>query len=125
MNHSTEVIDYSYVHPDTGVIHSGRKLVTSEDGVPIYEEELAPMSGEQWVSVQGFTPLQILGLSRFEGAILQNSLNLGPKMAALRQWLEYIMQATAENSSLRTDWPVAPCTFSEAAAEARITLSGL
>lgn len=117
------VVPYTFTHPDTQETISGIKLVTYENGSPMYEEELPPVTGEQWVELQGFSALQVLALSRFEQSILQSGLVLGPKMAAVRDWLQALMAEVAQNNEAHRNWAIAPFSFSEAASEALATLA--
>lgn len=49
---------------------------------------------------------------------------LGPKMLAVRDWLQSIMASSALDTRLKTDWPEAPVTYDEAALEAMEALNG-
>jgi hypothetical protein len=114
----TEVLSYTYTHPATGIEHTGRKIVSFEGDEPVYEEELPAVSGERWVELQGFSALGVISLTRFEQSLIAKGLPLGPKMSAVRDWLQSIMVTVATDSSLRTDWPFSPFTYGETTAEA-------
>ncbi len=121
---NTQVTSYTYTHPDTGVEHTGRKLVSYESGEAIYEEELPAMSGERWVELQGFSALSVISLTRYEQMIIASGMPLGSKMAATRDWLQLIMASVASDNSARSDWPFSPFSYSEAASEAVAMLAG-
>lgn len=73
-------------------------------------------SPEDWTS-QHFTAAQILALQRFEFALQQAGKPLGPNMAALKQWLETMLLASADPTP-RSDWSQPPCVYAVAAGEA-------
>lgn len=73
-------------------------------------------SPEDWTS-KHFTAAQILALQRFEFALQQAGKPLGPNMAALKQWLETMLLASADPTP-RSDWSQPPCVYAVAAGEA-------
>lgn len=79
-------------------------------------------SPEDWTS-QHFTAPQILALQRFEFALQQAGKPLGPNMAALKQWLETMLLASADPTP-RSDWSQPPCGYAVAAGEAVAALAG-
>lgn len=79
-------------------------------------------TAEDWTS-QHFTAAQILALQRFEFALQQASRPLGQNMAALKQWLETMLLASADPTP-RSDWSQPPCVYAVAAGEAVAALAG-
>jgi hypothetical protein len=77
--------------------------------IPVY-------TAEQWVQ-NYFSSLEIIALTRLEQSILQQGKVLGPKMQACKEWLEAMMFAQPSNAFLP-----APYTYTEASAEAALTL---
>ena len=73
-------------------------------------------TAEEWVA-QHLSPLQVAALSEFRLALVQAGKPLGPKMSALKTWLEQMMAASVTNEP-RNDWTPPPATYAEASAEA-------
>lgn len=70
---------------------------------------------EDWTA-QHFTSPQIIALQRFEFGLLQQGKPLGPKMTALKSWLEAMLLESVDPT--RRTFHAPPCTYAEAAQEA-------
>ena len=96
-------------------------LVWFDDRVERQWVEAAPppaptCTAEAWVAMH-LSPLQVAALSEFRLALVQAGKPLGPKMSALKTWLEQMMAASVTNEP-RNDWTPPPATYAEASAEA-------
>lgn len=70
---------------------------------------------EAWTS-QHFSAMQVSALQRFEFALLQAGKPLGSNMTALKAWMEAMLVASVDPTP-RT-FPVPPCSYEAASAEA-------
>lgn len=74
-------------------------------------------TAEEWVQ-KYFSSMEVIALTRLEQSILLQGKTLGPKMQAVKQWLEGMMFAAPSNN-----FNPAPYTYSETSMEAAITLA--
>lgn len=74
-------------------------------------------TAEEWVQ-KYFSSMEVIALTRLEQSILLQGKTLGPKMQAVKQWLESMMFAAPSNN-----FSSAPYTYSETSMEAAITLA--
>ena len=96
----------------------GEKPTQEEIGAVQLPVEIPEIfTSEQWVQ-KYFSSLEIIALTRLEQSILQQGKTLGPKMQDCKEWLEAMMFAQPSNTFLP-----APYSYSEASAEAVLTLS--
>jgi len=115
------------VIPITGqYIHNGDDFIfkySKNNGVvDIQEIKLSDIpqtiyTAEEWVQ-KYFSSMEVIALTRLEQSILMQGKLLGPKMNAVKQWLESMMFAQPSNS-----FSPAPYTYSETSMEAAITLA--
>jgi len=77
----------------------------------------AVYTAEEWVQ-KYFSSMEVIALTRLEQSILLQGKTLGPKMQAVKQWLESMMFATPSNN-----FSSAPYTYSETSMEAATTLA--
>lgn len=74
-------------------------------------------TAEEWVQ-KYFSSMEVIALTRLEQSILMQGKFLGPKMSAVKQWLEGMMFAQPSNN-----FAPAPYTYSETSMEAATTLA--
>lgn len=74
-------------------------------------------SAEEWVN-KYFTNLEVIALMRLEQSILSQNKTLGPKMQAVKQWLENMLFASPSNN-----FPPSPYGYLETSSEASQTIS--
>lgn len=104
-----------------------------EAALPVDESYVIPppptpyvetFTADQWVDAQGFDgkrPTTLLYLKLQLDAAQKSS----PKLAAVQAWLDAMIVAGVTNpDEARSDWPVAPWSFTEASGEALAALQG-
>ena len=74
-------------------------------------------TAEEWVN-KFYTNLEVIALVRLEQTILSQNKFLGPKMLAVKQWLESMLFASPSSN-----FPAAPFTYLETSNEAAQTIS--
>jgi hypothetical protein len=108
---------YSFINPVTGVSQSGRKIVTTENGIVVNEEEFLPVTAEVWLALEGFSTLRLLTLLDAEAKL--RALNMASsKVTAVRGWIDSVLSTFVANSEPRTDWQPSPHSFEDTIAEA-------
>jgi hypothetical protein len=84
---------------------------------------VATFTADQWVDAQGFDgkrPTTCLYLL----LQLQAAGKSSPKLAAVQAWMDQLIAAGVMNpDEARSDWPVAPWSFTEASGEALANLN--
>jgi hypothetical protein len=78
---------------------------------------VASYTAEEWVN-KYLTSIQLHALSDLRLSLVLAGKPLGPLMQALRDWTSGLIVAWAADPTPRGDWPVAPCTYEQASAEA-------
>jgi hypothetical protein len=107
-----------------GDIKSGYNIVyLDNNNQEITREEYYGVSAEGWLTLQNYSSVKIQALSRYEQKILMSGKELGPKMAAVRDWLEGILLSYTTSNTSQFEWSPAPYTFEEVSTEAINTLS--
>jgi len=119
----TTINPYSFALDDNTLKEGYTITYLDDNDVEITTEEYFGSTAEQWIELQGISPLMIQALTRFEQKMFLSGKSLGPKMTAVRDWLENIMNSWTDNPNARFDWPTIPYSFEETAAEAKETLT--
>lgn len=78
-----------------------------------------PRTAQAWIEQQGYSALMAVALSDMERKAAVAGVT-SPKLVAVRAWFDGILMAYAADPSPRSDWPAAPCTFAEVAAEVAV-----
>jgi hypothetical protein len=89
---------------------------------PAPSPEAEPITAEAWVE-QHLTSTQLHALSDLRLSLVLAGKPLGPLMQSLRDWTSQLIVASAADPSPRSDWPVAPCSYEAASAEAIAALA--
>jgi hypothetical protein len=107
---------------DSGGTQRHRIEVVDQFSERIDEEDFNGCRAEEWLTIQGYTSIQLVTLLDLENKLAAASKN-SPKLTATRTWIDSILSAFIENDSQRDNWPPAPFGFQETTTEAFAALT--
>lgn len=109
---------YQHTHPELGVLTSKKIVARNAEGEVVDEYAIHPVTAEDWLAVEGMTPLRLVTLLYLITRLSAAGVT-APKVHALQAWIDGILAAFAQDpAGLREDWPMAPHTFEDAVQEA-------
>ena len=115
--------EYTFFNLVTQSNQTQKRIVTlDKNSQRIDEEDFNGCSAEEWLTIQGYTSIQLVTLLDLENRLAAASKN-SPKLTATRTWIDSILSAFIENDSQRDNWPPAPFGFQETTTEAFAALT--
>ena len=113
---------YEYSHPEQGLITAKKIVARDADGAVESECFLHPMTAEEWLEVEGLTPLRLITLLYLEMQVAAANAQ-APKLQAVRDWVNGLLGTFALDPSPREGWTLAPFPFEETVQEALASLN--
>ena len=115
--------EYTFFNLVTQSNQTQKRIVTlDKNSQRIDEEDFNGCRAEEWLTIQGYTSIQLVTILDLENKLATASKN-SPKLTATRTWIDSILSAFIENDSQRDNWPPAPFGFQETTTEAFAALT--
>ncbi len=113
---------YQYEHPDLGMLTKKKIVTRDNNGNVVSEFFVAPCTAEEWLAIEGLTPLRLVTLLYLETK-LASANKSSAKLSALRSWLDGLLASFAQDPSPKEDWTLAPFPFEEVTTDAFLALA--